>query len=175
MLTFGENISFNFVKTNQIGTGNMYNNKLRGAYGTSPLQPLYLQQDGRADLNDGYSYSIATDWNQYDGNPVAGLYRGRNKSDRQNWLANVFAELTPIKGLHIKTQLGFNHNTSTYRAYTPDFVSTTNNMHTSGPEASQNINKSLDTHMDKHGYLRLEDRRPCLQCHDWYGSRALRG
>ena len=142
VLTFGENISFNFVKTNQIGTGNMYNNKLRGAYGTSPLQPLYLQQDGRADLNDGYSYSIATDWNQYDGNPVAGLYRGRNKSDRQNWLANVFAELTPIKGLHIKTQLGFNHNTSTYRAYTPDFVSTTNNMHTSGPEASQNINKS---------------------------------
>lgn len=125
VLTFGENISFNFVKTNQIGTGNMYNNRLRGAYGASPVQPLYLQQDGRADLNDGYSYSVATDWNQYDGNPVTGLYRGCNKSDRQNWLANVFAELSPVKGLHIKTQLGFNHNTSTYRSYTPDYVATT--------------------------------------------------
>ena len=142
ILTLGESVSFNFVKTNQIGTGNMYNNRLRGAYSTTPLQPLYLQQDGREDLNNGYSYSIATDWYQYDGNPVASLYRGRNKNDRQNWMANAFAELAPIKGLKLRTQLGFNHYTNTYRSYNPDYVSTTNDQQTTGSTASQNISKN---------------------------------
>ncbi len=142
ILKVGENVSFAYVKTNDLGTGNMYNNKLRGAYATSPLQPLYLQQDGREDLNNGYSYSTANDWYQYDGNPVAALYRGRNLSDRQNWVANVFAELQPVKNLRIKTLLGFNQNVGTYRAYKPNYTSTTNDMQTTGSTTSQNIYKN---------------------------------
>jgi TonB-linked SusC/RagA family outer membrane protein len=130
-LRIGENVSFAYVKSRGVGTGNMYNNGLRGAYSTTPLQPVYLQNDGRADLNNGYSYSVATDWYQYDGNPVASLYRSKNLSDNQNWVANAFAEIQPIKNLKIKTQLGFNHNSSDYRGYSPAYVSTTNSTQTS--------------------------------------------
>lgn len=131
-LKIGENISMAYVKSRGIGTGNMYNNALRPAYATSPLQAMYVdEQPTRDDLNDGYSYSVATDWYQYDGNPVASLYRGRNLSDNQNWVANVFAEIQPLKNLKIRTQLGFNHNSSSYRSYSPSYTSTTTTSQTS--------------------------------------------
>ncbi|WP_028909478.1 SusC/RagA family TonB-linked outer membrane protein [Prevotella sp. AGR2160] len=140
LLTIGENVSLAYVDQKGIGTGNMYNNTLRGAYGATPLLPVYLQNDGRADLNNGYSYSIASDWYQYDYNPVAALYRNHNKSDNQNWVANVFAELQPIKNLKIRTQLGFNHNSSSYRSYTPAYTATTNSSQLS-PSVSQSMYK----------------------------------
>lgn len=140
-LTVGENVSMAYVKNNNIGTGSMYNNRLRPAYATSPLQPMWVaDQPTRDDLNDGYSYSVATDWYQYDGNPVAALYRGRNISDSQNWVANVYAEIEPIKNLKIRTQLGFNHNSSDYRSYSPSYTSTTNDSRGSS-EVNQNMYK----------------------------------
>lgn len=123
-LKIGENVSFAYNKNVGQSTGNIYNNNLRGAYSTSPLQPVYLR-DGREDLNHGYSYSIASDWYQKDGNPVAALYRNRNLSNSYNWLANVYAEIQPVKNLKIKTQLGFNHTSSTYREYKPSYYSNT--------------------------------------------------
>lgn len=119
ILKFGENISMAYTKNRGIGEGNMYNNKLRPAFSTSPLQSLYLQDDGREDLNNGYSYSRSTDWYQYDGNPIANLYRGNNLTDRQNWMANFYVELQPVKNLRFKSMLGFNNNTSSYRQYSP--------------------------------------------------------
>lgn len=141
LLKIGENIAFAYNKQKGIGTGNMYNNALRGAYGTSPLQAIYLdEQPDRADKNNGYAYSVATDWYQYDGNPVAGLYRSQNLSDNQNWVANVFAELQPVKNLKLKTQLGFNNNSSSYRSYTPAYQSTTNTM-SDVPSVAQSMYK----------------------------------
>ena len=140
-LKVGEIISMSYTKNKGIGTGNMYNNKLRGAYSSSPLQSLYLQNDGRADLNNGYGYSIASDWYQYDGNPVASLYRGNNINDGQNWVANVYAEIQPVKNLKIKSQMGYNYSSSSYRSYSPDYVSTTNDMQTSGSTAYQSMYK----------------------------------
>ena len=124
-LTIGENVSMAYTKSVGQSTGNMYNNNLRGAYSTTPLQPVYLRP-GREDKNNGYSYSESSDWYQYDGNPVATLYRNRNLTDAQNWVANVYAEIQPVKNLKIKTQLGFNHSSSDYRRYEPLFYSTSN-------------------------------------------------
>jgi TonB-dependent starch-binding outer membrane protein SusC len=140
-LKIGEIFSLSYTKSKSVGTGNMYNNRLRSAYATSPLQSLYLQNDGRADSNNGYSYSTASDWYQYDGNPVANLYRGNNLNDAQNWVANVYAELQPIKDLKIRTQLGYNYSGSSNRTYSPDYVSTTNDMQTSGSTVSQSMYK----------------------------------
>ena len=141
LLRIGENVSMAYVRNNGIGTGNMYNNVLRPAYATSPLQAMYVsQQPARDDLNNGFSYSVASDWSQYDGNPVANLYRSKNISDSQNWVANVFAELTPIKGLKIRTQLGFNHNSSSYRSFLPSYTSTTTDARSNN--VAQNMEKS---------------------------------
>lgn len=125
-LKIGENISFAYINQRGIGTGNMYNNAIRPAFGTTPLLPVYWQQDGRDDKNNGYSYSTANDWYQYDTNPVAAMYRGQNKTHSQNWVASVFADVQPIKNLIFHTQFSFTHNSSDYRAYTPAYVATTN-------------------------------------------------
>ncbi len=140
LLKVGENVALSYVKNKDGISGNMYTNKLRGAFAASPLQALYLQS-GREDLNNGYSYSLDSDWNADDGNPVANLYRGNNKTDAQNWVANVYAELQPIKNLRIKTLLGFNHNSSTYRAYKPKYFSTPRDNRTAAAEAEQSMYK----------------------------------
>ncbi len=142
LLKVGEELAFSYTKNHGDITGNMYNNKLRGAYATSPLQPVYLQQDGRDDRNDGYSYSTANDWYQYDGNPVAALYRHKNLNDAQNWVANVYAELQPIKNLRIKTLLGFNHNSNSYREYNPTYYSTSNDNNLGSSTVKQNATKN---------------------------------
>lgn len=122
-LKVGENIGFSYIKSNGVATGNVYSNTLRGAYSTSPLMGIYLQNDGRDDLNNGYSYSKTGDWNQNEGNPVADMYRSRNRSTSQNLLANVYAEIQPLKNLKIRTQLGYELNTSQYRSYNPPYTS----------------------------------------------------
>lgn len=124
-LKIGENMSFAYVSSRGIGTGNMSNNVLRPAFAATPLLPLYLQNDGRADLNNGYSYSTSSDWYEYDNNPVANLYRNTNKNHSQNLVLSVFADLQPVKNLIFHTQLSYNQNTSDYRSYSPSYTATT--------------------------------------------------
>jgi TonB-dependent starch-binding outer membrane protein SusC len=142
-LKVGENVSLAYVKNRGVGTGNMYNNWLRGAFSTSPLQSEYIQ-DGRDDLNNGYNYSTSNDWYQYDGNPVARIYRQNNARDNQNWVANVYAEIQPIKNLRLKTLVGFNYNAGGYRAYNPNYISTPNDEQTTGATVNQTFNKGYD-------------------------------
>jgi len=142
-LKVGENVGLSWVRSRGIGVGNMYNNTLRAAFATSPLQAEYLQDD-RSDLNNGYNYSKSGDWYQYDGNPVATLYRGKNITDNQNWTANVYAEIQPIKNLKIKTLLGLNYNADSYRSYSPDYVSTPNDQQTTGSTVYQSSYKGYD-------------------------------
>ena len=142
-LKVGENVSLAYVKSRGVGTGNVYNNWLRSAFSTSPLQAEYIQ-DGRADSNNGYNYSEAGDWYQYDGNPVARLYRQNNSTDNQNWVVNTYAEIQPIKNLRIKTLVGFNYNAGGYRAYNPNYVSSPNDKQISGATVNQTFNKGFD-------------------------------
>lgn len=129
-LKVGENLSFAYVKSKNLGSGNMYNNALRSAYSTSPLMPVYLQSDGRSDQNNGYSYSQVGDWNQYDYNAYASMMNGNNKNTNQNFVANVYAEIQPIKNLKIKTQLGYNLTNTQYRSFTPAYVATSQSSST---------------------------------------------
>ena len=63
-------------------------------------------------------------------------------NDAQNWVANVYAELQPIKNLRIKTLLGFNHNSNSYREYNPMYVSTTNDSNRGASTVKENMTKN---------------------------------
>lgn len=41
ILTVGQHLNFNYIKNRGISVGNQYNNTLRGAFTTSPLSPVY--------------------------------------------------------------------------------------------------------------------------------------
>jgi TonB-dependent starch-binding outer membrane protein SusC len=142
-LKVGENVGLSWVRSRGIGVGNLYNNTLRAAFVTSPLQAEYIQ-DGRPDENNGYNYSESGDWNQYDGNPVATINRGRNITDTQNWTTNVYAEIQPIKNLKIKTLFGLNYNANNYRTYSPDYVSSPKDQQITGSTVYQSMYKNVD-------------------------------
>ncbi len=136
ILTVGEQASFVYVKSTGIGVGNQYNNTLRGAFGTSPLSPIYN--------NEGeFNNTSNSDWNNADGNPYgAMMVNTNNRTKNATFSGNVYAQLEPIKNLKIRTVFGAVYGSSEYRKYSPTYSFSIYNYsdHTS---VSQNMNHSL--------------------------------
>ena len=113
IVTVGEQVSFVYVKSTGIGVGNQYNNTLRGAFGTSPLAPIYNEQGE-------FNNTTGSDWYQYDGNPYgAMMVNTNNRSKNVTFNGNVYAQLEPIKNLKLRTVFGTVYSTSEYRSFTP--------------------------------------------------------
>ena len=113
ILTIGEQVSFVYTKKKGIGVGNQYNNSLRGAFGVSPIAPVY-------DAEGNYNATDNSDWYKYDGNPYGLMMTNTNNESKGGTLsANAFAQLEPIKNLRIRTQLGMVYSNSEYRSFTP--------------------------------------------------------
>lgn len=116
-LKVGQHLNFNFIKNNGINVGNQYNNTLRGAYGTSPLSPVYSDNNI---FDSPYNDTSDSPWYNGDGNPYGSMMTNSNNSNiAQRLLADVYAELEPIKNLKIKSTVGFNYYASGYRSFSP--------------------------------------------------------
>ncbi len=115
LLKVGEHMTFVFNNTAGIGVGGQYNNTLRAAFNTSPLAPVYGNNYyGWGDENGIWNDTAydASNWYQNDGNPYASMMLGRSSSTSQNFIGDVYAELTPFKGFSIKSIVGFSHYAS---------------------------------------------------------------
>lgn len=117
VLKVGQHASFVYVKNTGIGVGNQYNNTLRGAFSTSPLSPVYSDNNK---YDSPYNDTTNSDWFNVDSNPYGVMMTNNNNlSDNQKWIADVYAEFQPIKNLKIKSVFGINYYASEYRSYTP--------------------------------------------------------
>ena len=117
-LTVGEHVGVVYKEQRGMGTGNIYNNNIRGAYVTSPLSPVY--EEG----SDNYYSAANQTWNNGDGNPLAVMMLNRyNRTKNMSVDANVYAQIEPIKNLKIKTVYGISYGGSEYRSYTPVYTS----------------------------------------------------
>ncbi|MFD1770800.1 SusC/RagA family TonB-linked outer membrane protein [Sphingobacterium suaedae] len=119
ILKIGQHLNFNYIKNRGISVGNQYNNTFRSAFGTSPLTPVYGDNN-----RYGHPYYDSSDspWFNGDGNPYGAMMtNSNNMNDAQKLLADVYAQLEPVKGLTIRSVLGFNYNASEYRSYTPRY------------------------------------------------------
>lgn len=139
VLKVGQHASFVYVKNTGIGVGNQYNNTLRGAFSTSPLSPVYSDNNK---YDSPYNDTTNSDWFNVDSNPYGVMMTNNNNlSDNQKWIADVYAEFQPIKNLKIKSVFGINYYASEYRSYTPLYrfsIYSYNEAHTS---VSQNMSK----------------------------------
>lgn len=116
-LKVGEQVSFIYYKKNGINVGNAYNNTLRGAFGTSPLSPIY-SDNGKYNLP--YNDTSDSDWANGDGNPYGMMMVGNNnKTQNVTITANAFAEMELIKNLKFRTTLGVKYDSNNYRSFTP--------------------------------------------------------
>ena len=117
VLKVGQHLNFNYIKNNGINVGNQYNNTLRGAFATSPLSPVYSDNN----LYDSpYNDTSNSLWYNGDGNPYGSMMtNSNNANDAQRLMADVYAELEPVKNLKIRSVFGINYYASEYRSYTP--------------------------------------------------------
>lgn len=141
LLKVGEQVSFVYKNTTGIGVGNQYNNTLRGAFGTSPIAPIYSDNNR---YDSPYNDTSNSDWYNGDGNPYGAMMTNTNNENKTaTFSGNVYAELQPIKNLKIRTVFGAVYGSSEYRSFTPLYhfsVYTYNDTKTS---VSQNANHSL--------------------------------
>lgn len=140
LLKVGEQVSFIYTKSVGIGVGNQYNNTLRGAFNTAPIHPVYGENSV---YGDPYADTSESGWYKGDGNPYGVMMTNTNNENKgSNLNANVYAELTPLKGLKFRTVFGAVIGSSEYRSFSPIYKYSiyTYNDHTS---VNQSMSRSL--------------------------------
>ncbi len=141
LLKVGEQVSFVYKKTNGISVGNAYNNTLRGAFGVAPIHPIYSDNNP---YGAPYNDTSDSEWYNGDGNPVGSMMlNSHNKTQAANFNGNVYAELTPINGLKVRSVFGAVYSTSEYRKYSPLYHLSIYSYNDTKTSASQNMNHGL--------------------------------
>ena len=158
LLKVGEQVSFVYTKSTGIGVGNQYNNTLRGAFGTSPLAPVYATNifDGsqaeagsEASNYNGfygsrYNATDYSDWYMYDGNPYGNMMTNTNNENKSGvFSGNVYAELTPMKGLSLRSVFGAVYSTSEYRGFSTFYHFSPYSYNDTRTSANQSMNHGL--------------------------------
>ncbi len=117
LLTIGENLYLSFVNRNGIAVGDQYGSTLRGAFNTSPIVPVYSDNNI---YDSPYNDTSDSEWYNSDGNPYAMMMTTNNNENRsQNIFGNIYAVLRPIQGLQIRTSFGLDHGSYDGRNYNP--------------------------------------------------------
>ncbi len=139
-LKVGEQVSFVYKKNSGIDVDNQYNNTLRSAFGTSPLAPIYSDNNPYSEYNS----TEFSDWSNGDGNPYGNMMRYMNNENKNGTFSgNLYAEIEPLKNLKLRTVFGVVYGSSEYRSFTPiDKLSIYDTTH-SLTKVSQNMNRSL--------------------------------
>lgn len=117
VLKVGQHLNFNYIRNNGISVGNQYNNTLRGAFITSPLSPVFSDNNK---YNSPYNDTSDSPWYNGDGNPYGQMMtNSNNRNDSQRLMADLYGELQPIRNLRIKSVFGINYYAGEYRSFQP--------------------------------------------------------
>jgi TonB-linked SusC/RagA family outer membrane protein len=137
----GEQVSFVYKKNNGIGVGNQYNNTLRSAFGTSPIAPIYSDNNI---YDSPYNDTSSSDWYNGDGNPYGSMMTNNNNQTKNaTFSGNAYAELTPLKGLKIRSNFGVVYSSNEYRSFSPLYHFSVYSYNDTRTTVSQNMNHSL--------------------------------
>ncbi len=141
ILKLGEQISFVYLKSNGISVGNQYNNTLRSAFNTSPIVPIYSDNN---EYDSPYNDTSGSDWYDADGNPYGSMMTCNNNANRTaTFSGNVYADVQPIKGLHIKSVFGLVYASNDYRYYRPLYKFSVYDLNTNNTSVSQSSNHGM--------------------------------
>jgi TonB-linked SusC/RagA family outer membrane protein len=117
LLKFGQNLTYTLSNKRGIGVGNIYGNSIRSVVNTSPLFPVY---------NPDGSYAKSA-FSADETNPVALMdYQNQNKRKTDRLLGNVFLELSPVKGLKLRSDFGLDLNNTNDNSFLPVYDLSTN-------------------------------------------------
>ncbi|PSL46181.1 TonB-linked SusC/RagA family outer membrane protein [Chitinophaga niastensis] len=138
LIKTGENLTYAHTRQRGIGTGNIYNNSIRGLLNASPVFPVH-----NADGSYGKSQT-ATD----EINPIGAIdYTQNNKTITDRLIGNIFLDATIINGLTFRSEYGIDLSYNYNNAFIPVYVLGANNsnLHSS---ASQGMYRNLTWNWD---------------------------
>jgi TonB-linked SusC/RagA family outer membrane protein len=140
-LKVGEQVSFVYKKNNGIKVDNQYNNTLRGAFGMSPLTPVYSDNNM---YDSPYNDTSNSDWFNGEGNPYGLMMTDSNNENKAaTFSGNLYAEIEPVKNLKLRTVFGAVYNSSEYRSFTPLYHFSIYTYNDTRTRVSQNMNHGL--------------------------------
>ena len=118
----GENLTYSFHQRNSnLNTGNQWNSDIRNILVASPLLPAYNEK-GKLYL---YEDMIADQWyvDMAMANPLAYLDLVRRNSLNKGYdlQGNLYTEVSPVKGLNIRSSFGYKMSSRSNRSYTPAY------------------------------------------------------
>ena len=141
LLKVGEQVSFVYKMNNGISVGNQYNNTLRGAFGTSPLAPIYSDNNI---YDSPYNDTTNSDWYNADGNPYGSMMTNSNNENKDvTFSGNVYAESQTIKNLKFRTVFGAVYTTNEYRSFSPLYQFSIYSFNNTRTSAAQNMSHGL--------------------------------
>lgn len=119
-------------------------NDLMSAMRTEPTLPIFVTRPGQNEYSQ-YSASFI----ERNANPVAVLARSRhNRNYFIGLIGDVHAELTPIKNLTLRTQLGVNTGNTFSRSYSPPFYNNANGARDQNYDSvASNADQTKDNYM----------------------------
>lgn len=141
LLKVGEQVSFVYKMNNGISVSDQYNNTLRGAFATSPLAPIYSDNNA---YDSFYNDTSNSDWYNGDGNPYGSMMTNSNNENKTaTFSGNVYAELQPVRNLKLRSVFGAVYGSSEYRSFNPLYQFSIYTYNTTRTSATQNMNHSL--------------------------------
>ncbi|NIG54230.1 TonB-dependent receptor [Chitinophaga sp. Cy-1792] len=134
----GENLNYAHIRQSGIGTGNIYNNSIRGLLNASPVMPL-------RDTAGNYGVSpMAAD----EVNPIGLIdYTQNSKSITDRLIGDVYVDATIIKGLVFRSDFGIDLSYVYNNSFVPVYSLATNNSNTHST-ASQGMYRNLKWNWD---------------------------
>ncbi len=134
----GENLTYAHIRQAGIGTGNIYNNSVRGLLNASPVMPL------RDSLGNYGKSPMAAD----EVNPIGILdYTQNNRTITDRILGNVYMDASIIPGLVFRTDFGIDLSYVYNNSFIPVYNLATNNSNTHS-SASQGMYRNLKWNWD---------------------------
>ncbi len=143
LLKVGEQVSFVYTNTTGISVGNQYNSTLRSAFNVAPILPVYGPNTIDGDPYFDTNYYGSDGWAEGAGNPYANMMQTYNESKGSTLNANVYAELTPLKGLKYRTVFGVVAGSSEYRNFSGIYQYSKYDTQHQRTTVGQNMNHSL--------------------------------
>ncbi len=137
----GEHASYVYKKNTGVQVGDQYSNTLRGAFNTSPLSPIYSDNNT---YDSPYNDTTNSGWYKGDGNPYGLMMTDVNNLTRTStFAADVYAELHPIKNMTLRTVLAVNKSNSDYRYYQPLYHFSPYSYNDTATNVSQNTSSGM--------------------------------
>jgi TonB-dependent starch-binding outer membrane protein SusC len=122
-LKMGQHLTYSQTNSTGVNEGNLYSGSpIRSALGTSPFLPMFDDAGNFLNNSAGKSTDNGTVWSPWEpgeANPYAQMQMGESHSTNQKIFGDVYAEISPLRGLRIKTVLGIDAYNSGSRSFMP--------------------------------------------------------